>query len=654
MTAASGAVFVDLDRTLLRSASGPVFHEAMEAEGCFSDGRHLPGDGCSTGSTTSSGSRCPSWRWPGPPPRFMRGRPVDATRRAGKRAVEPLVELVQPFALAVLAEHREAGRPLVLATTSPVDLVSPARRHARVRRRRRHPLRASGTGRYTGRLEGDFVWGVGKLGRRGSVGGRPPGSTSAPVPCLLRQRLRPAAAARRRPSPPRERRPPAARGGPGPRGGRSSTGTGPRASPRWSGSSPTTWCARSSGPRRSPTPASTSTGVEHIPRPGPVLLASNHRSYFDVAALGLVAARLGRPVRFLAKQEVFDAPVVGRLARALGGIPVERDQRPPVGRADAPGGRRPASRRGGHRAAPGHHPAGTDFFDPVLHGHTGTARLAARHGCPGGPHRAVGDRAGLAAVVQGARHDHAAASAPEVRVDGGSRRCALGLADAVADTEAIMAAISDLLPAEARVARIPTAEELARTPTAQRDRHRPPAPPRACRAARRRGGGGGQGRPTGCRARLGRGSGTVAGGRVGLALDPALLATLAQGRPVALVTGTNGKTTTTRLLVAALGPTIRAIASPPTTPGPTCRPGTCALVGSPAGAAARCSRSTRATSAGSSSETRPRVVALLNLSRDQLDRITEVRMLADRWRTALGLDRGRDRRRTAGGGGQRR
>jgi UDP-N-acetylmuramyl tripeptide synthase len=35
-------------------------------------------------------------------------------------------------------------------------------------------------------------------------------------------------------------------------------------------------------------------------------------------------------------------------------------------------------------------------------------------------------------------------------------------------------------------------------------------------------------------------------------------------------------------------------------------------------------------------ETAPEVVVLLNLSRDQLDRIAEVRMLVDRWRTALG------------------
>ncbi len=53
--------------------------------------------------------------------------------------------------------------------------------------------------------------------------------------------------------------------------------------------------------------------------------------------------------------------------------------------------------------------------------------------------------------------------------------------------------------------------------------------------------------------RLGRGQGTVAGGRAGLRLDPRLLEHLSAGRQVALVTGTNGKTTTTRLLTVALG-----------------------------------------------------------------------------------------------------
>src|SRR5271156_929567 len=53
--------------------------------------------------------------------------------------------------------------------------------------------------------------------------------------------------------------------------------------------------------------------------------------------------------------------------------------------------------------------------------------------------------------------------------------------------------------------------------------------------------------------RLGRGQGTVAGGRAGLAVDPLLLQGPPAGRRVALVSGTNGKTTTTRLLAVALG-----------------------------------------------------------------------------------------------------
>jgi len=132
---------------------------------------------------------------------------------------------------------------------------------------------------------------------------------------------------------------------------------------------------------------------------------------------------------------------------------------------------------------------------------------------------------------------------------------------------------------------------------------------------------------------LGRGSGTVAGGRAGLLLDPGLLATLAVGRRVALVTGTNGKTTTTRLLAAALAGDGGGVVSNET--GANMPAGhVAALVGEPAAPVAvlevdegylgRCI-----------AETAPEVVVLLNLSRDQLDRISEVRMLVDRWRTAL-------------------
>jgi UDP-N-acetylmuramyl tripeptide synthase len=124
----------------------------------------------------------------------------------------------------------------------------------------------------------------------------------------------------------------------------------------------------------------------------------------------------------------------------------------------------------------------------------------------------------------------------------------------------------------------------------------------------------------------------VAGGRAGLRLDPRLLEHLSAGRQVALVTGTNGKTTTTRLLMVGLGATGDAVVSNET--GSNMPPGqVAALAGTDAPRAVletdevylpRVLTSTAAA-----------VVVLLNLSRDQLDRTNEVRMVAARWRAAL-------------------
>ncbi|HEY5097531.1 MAG TPA: DUF1727 domain-containing protein [Acidimicrobiales bacterium] len=134
---------------------------------------------------------------------------------------------------------------------------------------------------------------------------------------------------------------------------------------------------------------------------------------------------------------------------------------------------------------------------------------------------------------------------------------------------------------------------------------------------------------------LGRGRGTVAGGRVGLAIDPTLLATLARDRRVALVTGTNGKTTTTRMLVAALSdaPGVMVVSNDTGANMPAGH--VAALAGAPADAAAVLEVD-EGYLGRLIEDTAPRVVLLLNLSRDQMDRISEVRMLVDRWRTALG------------------
>jgi UDP-N-acetylmuramyl tripeptide synthase len=134
---------------------------------------------------------------------------------------------------------------------------------------------------------------------------------------------------------------------------------------------------------------------------------------------------------------------------------------------------------------------------------------------------------------------------------------------------------------------------------------------------------------------LGRGRGTVAGGRVGLALDPTLLAGLARGRRVALVSGTNGKTTTTRMMAAALAGGSGGLVATNDTGANMPAGHVSALAGSPPGTDA-----VLEVDEGYldrlMAETSPRVVVLLNLSRDQLDRISEVRMLVDRWRAAMG------------------
>ncbi|MGD0055770.1 MAG: Mur ligase family protein [Acidimicrobiales bacterium] len=128
---------------------------------------------------------------------------------------------------------------------------------------------------------------------------------------------------------------------------------------------------------------------------------------------------------------------------------------------------------------------------------------------------------------------------------------------------------------------------------------------------------------------LRRGSGTVAGGRVGLRLAPTLLASLARGRTIVVVSGTNGKTTTTALCVAGWGGEVT-----------TNRTGANMPAGHVAALAASDNERVvlevdEAWLADVIAATRPRVAVLLNLSRDQLDRANEVRRLAERWRQCL-------------------
>jgi len=62
-------------------------------------------------------------------------------------------------------------------------------------------------------------------------------------------------------------------------------------------------------------------GAEHVPRQGPVLIASNHLSTLDPIVL---AYGLPRPVAFVAKAELFRMPVLAWLLPRIYAIPLER------------------------------------------------------------------------------------------------------------------------------------------------------------------------------------------------------------------------------------------------------------------------------------------------------------------------------------------
>jgi glycerol-3-phosphate dehydrogenase (NAD(P)+) len=62
-------------------------------------------------------------------------------------------------------------------------------------------------------------------------------------------------------------------------------------------------------------------GLEHVPRRGPVIIASNHRSFLDPFVIACMARR---PMYYVAKEEIFKYSVIAWLLSALGAFPVRR------------------------------------------------------------------------------------------------------------------------------------------------------------------------------------------------------------------------------------------------------------------------------------------------------------------------------------------
>ena len=105
---------------------------------------------------------------------------------------------------------------------------------------------------------------------------------------------------------------------------------------------------------------------------GPLIVAANHVSYLDPPALGCA---LPRPIRYMAKAELFRIPVLGATIAALGTFPVDR------GKGDLQAVRRSLAvlDNGG---AIGIFPEGTRNKDGTAQAQTGVAMLAAYSGAP--------------------------------------------------------------------------------------------------------------------------------------------------------------------------------------------------------------------------------------------------------------------------------
>ncbi|HEX9529853.1 MAG TPA: HAD-IB family hydrolase, partial [Acidimicrobiales bacterium] len=444
----AGAAFFDLDRTLLHGASGPLLSRALVDAGISPD-RRIPGQDLLYRFYEVVGETLPSMALARGAALAARGWSAEAVRKAAEEVAEQLETMVAPFARPLLKEHRAKGRPTVLATTTPHDLVAPLARRLGFDDvvATRYDER---DGSYTGRLAGEFVWATGKLAavrRWAATQDVAMGASFAysdsiyDLPLLSAVghphavnpdvRLHAVAVLRRWPVLHLDV---------------------PPGVPKLAGLEPFDLLRLVVRPELFPYARFDIDGAELVPEDGGAILASNHRSYFDVAALALTAVRAGRALRFLGKREVFDAPVIGPLARSLGGIPVDRD-------TTSGGPLRSAALavEGGEVVAvlpQGTIPRGRAFFEPELKAKSGAARLAAMTGAPVVPvglwgTEAVWPRRSRLPNVTNLLHPPSVT----VRVGGVVQ---LAYDDPRADTAAIMRAITALLPEAARQPVTPT------------------------------------------------------------------------------------------------------------------------------------------------------------------------------------------------------
>ena len=457
MPRVSAAAVFDLDRTLISGPSALVFRRHLAAAGLGGSG-DLPLGDVLMRFYERFGE---NWLMMQPArlaSRSAAGWPVAEVRRAMELAAHDLAELVWPAARRLIEEHRAAGRLLVLASTSPHVFVEPfaellgfddviASRWQRD---------ADGT-TFTGGMDGDFVWGRAKAQaveawateRSVALAQSYAYSDSyfdAPLlslvghPVAVNPDLQLQATA-------------AVRGWPVRHFDKADGVL------KIGGSEIQEWARPLMRPGLvAPNARVEIAGIENIPASGAAIVVFNHRSYFDPTVMGLVIAKAGRNLRGLGKKELFDVPLVGRFARAMGGIRVDRGTG-----SDEPLEAAIAALEVGElmmMAPEGTIPRGPAFFDPELKGRWGAARLAAATHAPVIP---VGLWGTEQVWPRSARLPRLSLTDRPLVTATVGPPVALKYRSADADTKRIMSAISALLPPESRVRRTPTAEELALT-----------------------------------------------------------------------------------------------------------------------------------------------------------------------------------------------
>lgn len=445
------AAFFDLDRTLLSSSSGAKIgalmrHHALPVPS-------MPGQALLFAAYDRFGEDPISMGFSRQAARLAAGRRRDELVAVGELAAEELDGLIVPFGRSEIARHRHAGRALVLATTTPHELVEPLARRlgfddvVATRYRTVH-------GVFDGTIDGEFVWGRGKLRAvdawcadndvdLATSWAYSDSFYDAPLlrvvgrPMVVNPDVRLRAVAKLCGWPIRDLR-------------------GPEGVARISGRELQEILMVFARPELLPLFDADVHGVERIPETGGAILAANHRSYFDPVVVAWLAYMRRRPIRYLGKAELFDHPVAGPLMRALGMIRVDRGS----------GSTGPLELAADYLRAgelvgimpQGTIPRGEAFFQPELKGRHGVARLAAMVPVPvlpvglWGTERVWPRSSRLPRLWQ----------IRDVRVRVG-RPVDLGREDLRADTAAVMDAIARLLPAEARRPYEPTPDELAQT-----------------------------------------------------------------------------------------------------------------------------------------------------------------------------------------------